>query len=76
MKAFDLLWNVDPHTDYWYGKRGAISGLLKHKMETQETSQETQETSHVQVDLEELKLLLQHHTTPDAIELLELINIY
>eukprot|EP00835_Amoeboradix_gromovi_P004304 NODE_327_length_10929_cov_0.344137.p7 type:complete len:105 gc:universal NODE_327_length_10929_cov_0.344137:5098-4784(-) len=69
LKAFDILYNVDPHPDNWNGKRGAICGMLKMHI---------QDNSNLLV-LHQLKdgmALIQQHNSTDALEVVQLINTY
>ena len=66
-KAFDILYNVDPHPDNWYGKRGAICGLLKQHVE--DVNDKVRKTQ-----LDDAITMMQQHTGEDAAEIMALVK--
>lgn len=66
LKAFDILYNVDPHQEHWDGKKGAICGIIKRHIEDPSNQDYAQY-------LQDAELLLKEHTTNDAKEVMQLL---
>eukprot|EP00834_Sanchytrium_tribonematis_P003846 NODE_164_length_14719_cov_1.036252.p10 type:complete len:102 gc:universal NODE_164_length_14719_cov_1.036252:265-570(+) len=69
LKAFDILYNVDSHPDHWNGKIGSICGVLKQHIQDQDNILYKQQLADAVETLKDT-------SSPDSLEILELINKY